>query len=313
MGFFSAVCTSTARLDGKTAIITGSNTGIGKVTAKDFFERGAKVIMACRNKTKATEAVNDIKDSCKSKQGLGELVVAELDLTSLKSVRNCAKTIMDQESRIDLLVNNAGVMTCPESRTADGYEMQFGTNHLGHFLFTLLLLPKIVQSPSARIVNVSSRAHEAGTIDFNDLNWNNKPYSALKAYAQSKLANILFTKELARQLADKNINNVTVYSLHPGVIKTELGRHLKDTYGALVTSLWDLLRWAIKTPEQGAQTTIYCSVDEKCATESGLYYAECALKSPTKAAQNEEDAKRLWIESLKLVDLPDNYVPFNKI
>ncbi|XP_066152917.1 retinol dehydrogenase 13-like isoform X2 [Euwallacea fornicatus] len=269
--------------------------------------------MACRNKTKATAAANDIKDSCKSKQNLGELVVTELDLSSLKSVKNCAKIIMDQENKIDLLINNAGVMTCPESRTEDRFEMQFGTNHLGHFLFTLLLLPKIAQSPSARIVNVSSRAHERGTIDFNDLNWNNKPYSALKAYAQSKLANILFTMELARQLAEANMNHITVYSLHPGVIKTELGRHLKDTYGAFLVYLWDLCQWAIKTPEQGAQTTIYCSVDEKCATESGLYYADCVLKKPSKAARNKEDAKRLWIESLKLVDLPDNYMPFNKI
>lgn len=310
MGFCNAVCTSAARLDGKTAIITGCNTGIGKVTAKDFFERGARVIMACRNKQKAIEAVDDIKTLCKSKENLGELAVEELDLTSLRSVRECAKTLLEKEPRIDLLVNNAGIMTCPEGKTEDGFETQFGTNHLGHFLFTLLLLPKIIQSTPARIVTVSSVAHDRGKIDFDDLNWNKRTYSAIGAYGQSKLANILFTKELARRLKEANINNVTSYSLHPGVIKTDLGRHISDTYGPVVKFLWGMVGWTMKTPEQGAQTTIYCSVDEKCANESGLYYAECAVKTPTKAARNEEDAKRLWIESLKLVNLPENYDPF---
>lgn len=121
---------------------------------------GARVIMACRNKQKATEAANDIKLLCKSTSNVGELVVEELDLTSLNSVRQCAKTLLNKENRIDLLINNAGVMTCPESKTQDGFETQFGTNHLGHFLLTLLLLPKIVQSAPSRIVTVSSKAHE---------------------------------------------------------------------------------------------------------------------------------------------------------
>lgn len=309
MGFCNAVCTSAVRLDGKTAVITGCNTGIGKMTAKDLFERGARVIMACRNKQKATEAANDIKSLCKSTSNVGELVVEELDLTSLNSVRQCAKTLLNKENRIDLLINNAGVMTCPESKTQDGFETQFGTNHLGHFLLTLLLLPKIVQSAPSRIVTVSSKAHERGTIDFNDLNWNTRSYSALNAYGQSKLANVLFTKELARRLKEANIKNVTVYSLHPGVIKTDLGRHLSTTYGWFVRFLVSLAGWALKTPEQGAQTTIYCAVDEKCANESGLYYAECAVKTPSRLATNEDDAKRLWSESLKLVGLPENYDP----
>lgn len=121
---------------------------------------GARVIMACRNKQKATEAANDITLLCKSTSNVGELVVEELDLTSLNSVRQCAKTLLNKENRIDLLINNAGVMTCPESKTQDGFETQFGTNHLGHFLLTLLLLPKIVQSAPSRIVTVSSKAHE---------------------------------------------------------------------------------------------------------------------------------------------------------
>lgn len=312
MGFFSAVCTSAARLDGKTAVITGCNTGIGKITAKDFFERGARVIMACRNTEKASETANDIKTLCQNKENLGELVVEELDLSSLKSVRNCAKTLLEKEAKIDLLVNNAGIMACPEGKTEDGFETQFGTNHLGHFLFTLLLLPKICQSIPARIVTVSSMAHDRGTVDFDDLNWEKRKYSPVKAYGQSKLANVLFTKELARKLEENNINNVTAYSLHPGVIKTELGRHMKEVFGSFVLFAWGLFQWALKTPEQGAQTTIYCSIDEKCAKESGLYYAECAVKTPSKEARNEENAKRLWDESLKLVGLPADYNPFVK-
>ncbi|CAH1992423.1 unnamed protein product [Acanthoscelides obtectus] len=157
---FSVKCTSPNRLDKKTAIVTGSNTGIGKHTAKDFFERGARVIMACRNPQLAEKAAEDIKELCKGKSNLGELVAVKLDLSSLKSVRECAKQILAKEKRIDLLINNAGVMMCPYSKTEDGFEMQMGTNHLGHFLFTMLLLPTICNSIPARIVNVSSLAHE---------------------------------------------------------------------------------------------------------------------------------------------------------
>ncbi|XP_076261461.1 retinol dehydrogenase 11-like [Rhynchophorus ferrugineus] len=312
MIFRSAVCTSTARLDGKTALITGSNTGIGKVAVKDFFERGARVIMACRNEDKAKVAADDIKTSCQTKENTGEILIERLDLGSLESIRNCAQKLLEREPKIDLLVNNAGVMMCPEGKTEDGFETQLGTNYLGHFLLTLLLLPKIRQSSAARIVNVSSVAHERGSIDFDDLNSQKKPYSAYAAYTQSKLANVLFTKELDRRLKESKIDNINVYSLHPGVIKTELGRHLQETYGSALMFVWRLFSWAIKTPEQGAQTTIYCSVDEKCANESGLYYSDCAVKTPSKAAQNSEDAEKLWVESLKLVGLPDNYNPFEQ-
>ncbi|ERL94284.1 hypothetical protein D910_11565 [Dendroctonus ponderosae] len=299
MGFFSAACTSAARLDGKTAVITGCNTGIGKVTAKDFFERGARVIMACRDQQKAAAAADDIKASCQSTAKLGELVIEPLDLTSLQSVRNCANTILDKEPSIDLLVNNAGIMICPEGKTEDGFETQFGTNHLGHFLFTVLLLPKISQSERSRIVTLSSIAHE--------------PYDRIDGCMGHRL-NVIGDKLKYNPptFPEANIDNVTTYSLHPGVIRTELGRHMRSTYGSVASFIWSLFSWAVKTPEQGAQTTIYCSVDEKCANESGLYYAECAVKTPSQAASNKEDAKRLWIESLRLVGLPNNYNPFKK-
>ncbi|XP_018578812.1 retinol dehydrogenase 13-like [Anoplophora glabripennis] len=312
MGFFSAKCTSLARLDGKTAIITGCNTGIGKCTVQDFFSRGGRVVMACRNLEKANEAAESIKEDCKNKENLGEIVVTELDLSSFKSIRNCARRLLSTEKRIDVLVNNAGVMMCPETKTEDGFELQFGTNHLGHFLLTLLLLPKICQSTPARIVNVSSTGHTGCKMDFNDLNWETRKYSSFQAYKQSKLANVLFTKELARRLKENNITGVNVYSLHPGVIKTELGRHVRLSIPWGLHWLLNTMSLFMKTPEQGAQTTIYCAVDEKCANETGLYYAECESKEPSAEAKNEEAARKLWDVSLKLVGLEDNFFNLQK-
>ncbi|XP_025837099.1 retinol dehydrogenase 13 isoform X3 [Agrilus planipennis] len=302
MRLFSGKCTSSARLDGKTAIVTGSNTGIGKETVKDFFLRGARVLMLCRNTEKAQEAAEDIKKQCTGKTGLGEIVVEELDLSSLKSIKTCAEKVKNNEDRINILVNNAGVMMCPLTRTEDGFEMQFGTNHLGHFYLTLLLLPKIIKSAPARIVNVSSLAHNRGQMNFDDLNWEKRNYSAVGAYGQSKLANILFTKELARRLQEKNLHGVTAYSLHPGVIRTDLGRHLDQTVCFGSSFLFSKSIF-LKSPLQGAQTSIYCSVDESLDKETGLYYSDCKKTSPSSRARNIDDAKKLWEESSKLVGL----------
>ncbi|KAF2884586.1 hypothetical protein ILUMI_21589 [Ignelater luminosus] len=309
---WDAVCTSTARLDGKTVIVTGSNTGIGKITVKDFYKRGGRVLMACRNLEKAKEAAEDIKKECEGLQNLGTIVVIKLDLSSLKSIRDCAEHLLETEQHIDILVNNAGVMFCPESRTEDGFEMQIGTNHLGHFLFTLLLLPRMIKSAPARIVNVSSVGHSflRGPMNLDDLNWEQRSYSTTQAYFQSKLANVLFTKELARRLKEANIDGVTTYSLHPGNINTDLQRHVDDSFFRGMSWIMNMFRPFLKTPVQGAQTTIYCSVDENASKETGLYYAECKVKQPSSKANNVEDAKKLWDLSLKMVGLPQDYNPF---
>ncbi|KAK9889887.1 hypothetical protein WA026_008689 [Henosepilachna vigintioctopunctata] len=307
LGVFSSKCTSTSKLHGKTAIITGCNIGIGKVTAKDFFSRGARVIMACRNLDLAEEARNDIKIDCENMTNCGELLITELDLSSLESVRKCAKHLLETENEINLLINNAGVMMCPFSKTEDGYELQFATNHLGHFLFTILLLPKIIQSRPARIVTVSSLAHENGEIMFDDINWEKRPYDSLTAYRQSKLANVLFSRELARRLKEANIQGVNTYSLHPGVIATNLGRHLKLNNPFIKLIMAIFVKPLIKTPEQGSQTTIYCAVDEKCENETGLYYSNCKVKDPSDTAKNGEIAKRLWDVSMEMVNLNKNY------
>ncbi|KAI4465300.1 phosphatidylinositol-glycan biosynthesis class f protein-related [Holotrichia oblita] len=307
MGLYSEK--SKVRLDGKTAIITGCNTGIGKETAMDLYKRGATVIMACRNTEKAEEAANDIINSTKEIQNHGKIIVVELNLSSLASVRECSDKILQKHERIDLLINNAGVMTCPYGKTEDGFETQIGTNHLGHFLFTLLLLPRIIQSSPARIVNVSSMAHR-GYIDFDDLNWDKRSYSAAGAYQQSKLANILFTKELNRRLKEANIEGVTVYTLHPGAINTDLQRHIGATYGKTISWMINSAgKCFFKTPLEGAQTTIYCAIDEKAGKESGLYYSECKPTRPSDKAEDMTTAKRLWDVSYDLVKLQD-YDPF---
>ena len=216
--FGGGVCYSKARLDSKTAIITGANTGIGLETAVDFAQRNGRVILACRSKEKGEAAVEQVK----KRSGNNNVVFMPLDLSSLDSVRSFCASVLDSEPRLDILVNNAGVMACPYAKTADGFEMQFGVNHLGHFLLTNLLLDRLKEAPAARIVNVSSSAHRRGKINFDDLN-STQSYQQWLAYGQSKLANILFTRSLAKRLEG---TNVIANSLHPGVIRTELGRHI---------------------------------------------------------------------------------------
>ncbi|XP_078593080.1 retinol dehydrogenase 13-like [Branchiostoma floridae x Branchiostoma japonicum] len=293
------VCRSTARLDGKTVVITGANTGIGKETARDIAKRGARVILACRDLTKAEAAAAEIRQDT----GNGNVVVEKLNLASLDSVREFAAKVNAGESRLDILINNAGIMTCPQWKTEDGFEMQFGTNHLGHFLLTNLLLDKLKKSAPSRVVNVSSSAHAGGHIHFDDINLE-KSYGPIKAYCQSKLANVLFTKELDRKLKG---TGMTTYSLHPGCIHTELQRNLDDAYDWLYFLLKPLFLVSLhllgKTPQQGAQTTIHCAVSEGLETSSGLYFMDCAPKEPIPEAKDEEVAKKLWELSEKMVGL----------
>ena len=214
-----SVCRSQARLDGKTVIITGANTGIGLETAVDLAKRNARVILACRSVERGETAAVEVR----KRSGNDNVVFVQLDLASLDSVRKFAAKILEEEPHIDILINNAGVMAIPKRMlTQDGFEMQFGTNHLGHFLLTNLLLDRIKEAPSARIVNVSSKAHIRGNLDFDNLN-SEKSYTPWLAYGNSKLANILFTRSLAKRLEG---TGVMTNSLHPGLIMTELSRHL---------------------------------------------------------------------------------------
>ncbi|KAE8601465.1 hypothetical protein XENTR_v10013678 [Xenopus tropicalis] len=292
-------CPSKASIIGQTVIVTGANTGIGKETALELAKRGGRIIMACRDMGKCENAARDIRGKT-----LNHNVFARhLDLASSKSIKEFAKTIINEEERVDVLINNAAVMRCPHWKTEDNFEMQFGVNHLGHFLLTNLLLEKMKRSENSRIINVSSLAHIAGDIDFDDLNWEKKKYNTKAAYCQSKLANVLFTNELAKRLQGTKL---TANSLHPGVADTELGRHTGMHQSAFSSTILAPLFWfLVKSPKQAAQPSVYLAVAENLQGVSGKYFNALKEKEPAPQALDEESARKLWEESAKLVHLEE--------
>ncbi|XP_053689610.1 retinol dehydrogenase 12-like [Sabethes cyaneus] len=286
----------TTRCDGKVIVITGANTGIGKETAKELLLRGGKVYIACRSLEKANQARQELL----AETGMDNIHVRELDLASLESVRKFATSFLAEEPRLDILINNAGVMACPKALTKDGFEQQLGVNHLGHFLLTNLLLDRLKASSPSRIVNLSSLAHKWGSINKQDLN-SEQSYNQVTAYCQSKLANVLFTRELGKRLKG---TGVTTYAVHPGTVDTELARHMGTFFFLFEHKLVKpLLRLVFKTPRSGAQTSLYTALDEELASESGKYYADCRATVPTKAARDDETASWLWNMSEKMTGL----------
>ncbi|XP_069552651.1 retinol dehydrogenase 12-like [Brachyistius frenatus] len=288
---FRGAWSSEERLDGKTVVITGANTGIGKETAIDLAKRGAKVIIACRDMEKAGAAVKEIKES----SGSDSVACMKLDLSDTKSIREFAEAINRDEQKLNILINNAGVMVCPYGKTADGFEMQIGVNHMGHFLLTHLLIDLIKRSAPARIITVSSMAHSWGSINLEDIN-SEKSYDKGRAYSQSKLANVLFTRSLARRLEG---TGVTAYVLHPGVVQTDLWRHLSG-FQQLVMKVVSPFT---KNSVQGAQTSIYCAVEPSLEKESGGYYSDCAPASCCAAAKDDDLAKKLWELSCRMLSV----------
>jgi NAD(P)-dependent dehydrogenase (short-subunit alcohol dehydrogenase family) len=283
---------------GKTALITGANTGIGFETARVLAARGARVLLACRSQAKAQDALQRITAICPG----ANLDVLTLDLASLASVRKAAAAVA-REPRVDVLINNAGVMVPPKTLTADGFELQFGVNHLGHFAFTGLLLPKLLKQADARIVNVASSAHKFGRMDFDDLHAE-RGYSAGARYGMSKLANLLFTFELKRRLADAGAGHVSVLACHPGGAETDLARHLPKMMSAAILPF---ARMVINSAAEGALPTLRAATDPQAV--SGEYYGpagwfEIAGSAvPVTAdprAHNAADAQRLWALSIAL-------------
>eukprot|EP00262_Sarcandra_glabra_P003358 TRINITY_DN14034_c0_g1_i1.p1 TRINITY_DN14034_c0_g1~~TRINITY_DN14034_c0_g1_i1.p1 ORF type:complete len:323 (-),score=56.25 TRINITY_DN14034_c0_g1_i1:284-1252(-) len=283
-----------------TAIVTGGASGIGTETARVLALRGAHVIIAARN----IEAANDAKQLILKDNGSARVDVLKLDLCSLKSVRDFADTFNALNLPLNILINNAGVMFCPYQLSKDGVEMQFATNHLGHFLLTNLLLDKIkntarVTGIEGRIVNLSSIAHlhtyEDG-IRFDKIN-DQVGYSDKKAYGQSKLANILHAKELSRRLQEEGAN-VTVNAVHPGLIMTNLMRHsavLMKVLKVLTYILW-------KNVPQGAATSCYAALHPSLKGVTGKYFLDCNEMQPSPLARDGALAQRLWDFSDKLVD-----------
>lgn len=304
MWLLSGRCRSRARLDGKTAVVTGANCGVGKETALDFVRRGARVIMACRDMKKAEDAAAYIRLQTKGSEGAGMVEVVQLDLASLASVRKCAQHLLDTQTRIHILVNNAGVCFYPKAVTEDGFEMHMAVNHFGHFLLTCLLLPRIIRSGTARIVIVASSFHYvAKRIHFEDLHWEKRQYSAFKSFAESKLANVLISAELAKRLKG---TQVSTYSLHPGLVASEAARYMDTTWFRGAQWFHDkVLARFIKTPEQGAQTSIHCAVCEETAYDTGLYYRDCKISSCKSLVNDTVLLQKFWEESAHLVGLGD--------
>ncbi|XP_067099303.1 retinol dehydrogenase 14-like [Osmerus mordax] len=283
-------------MQGKTIIVTGANSGIGKATTIDLLKRHGRVIMACRDVKRAEDAARDIR--METGQDTGELVIQYLDLASLTSVHRFCENIIKEESRIDVLINNAGIYQCPYSKTEDGFEMQFGVNHLGHFLLTHLLKDLLIKSAPSRIIVVSSKLYKYGQINFEDLNSDNS-YDKALAYGRSKLANLLFTCELACRLKE---TGVTVNALTPGLVRTNLGRHV--SIPLLAKPLFNMAsRVFFKSPEQGAQTSVYLACSPDVEGVCGKCFADCKEQSLLPKATDEEVARKLWDISEVMVGL----------
>ncbi|XP_067102770.1 dehydrogenase/reductase SDR family member 13-like [Osmerus mordax] len=296
IGVKGASCKSKVKLHGKTAIVTGSNTGIGKTTAIDLAKRGARVILACRSKQRGEAALAEIK----KESGSNQAVYMQLDLGSLKSVRSFVETFLKTEPRLDLLINNAGIYM--QGQTEDGLGMMFGVNHIGHFLLTILLLDRLKECGPSRVVNVSSTFHNFGTIDFNCLSTHKElgvgktTIDDTKIYSNSKLCNVLFTHELAQRLKG---TKVTCYSLHPGSINTDLTRDAK----ILAMLLKPITMLFFKTPVQGSQTTLHCALQEGLEPLSGRYFSNCTVRDVYAKAKDDAVAKKLWEVSETLCGL----------
>jgi len=291
------VYTGKERLDGKVAVVTGANVGIGKETAKDFVRRGARVILACRDMKKAEQAKLEIIQET----GITNRVeVMQLDLGSFKSVRKFASELCAKEGKLDILVNNAGIAFHPRNMTEDGQEQVIQVNHLSSFLLTNLLTDLLKAAGTSRVINLSSLAHTWAKegIQFDDLKWENTKFDSWQAYGQSKLANILFSREFARRNAKSGI---TTYSVHPGAVSTELGRHYQSKIPSFLLPVTDQAKLFLKTSEGGAQTTIFCAVEPSLAAETGKYYADCARIGTSPAALDDKQAKKLWDVSKEIV------------
>jgi NAD(P)-dependent dehydrogenase (short-subunit alcohol dehydrogenase family) len=286
-------------MQGKTVVVTGGNSGIGYETALALSAMGARVIVTARNADKGRAAVAAINDTLAGPAAV-QLVV--FDLADLASVRRGADEILELAPRLDVLVNNAGLIQTLRSETVDGYETTFAVNHLGPFLLTNLLADRLVQSAPARIVNVASTAHSAARhgMPFDDLQ-STRRYRAMRVYGQSKLANILFTLELSRRLSS---SGVTANALHPGTVRTGYGAD-GDARGFLAFGIRIASPFFL-SPAKGARTSVYLASSPEVEGVSGEYFVKCKARQPRRWAQDPEAAARLWRVSEELVGQPQH-------
>lgn len=279
----------------KLVLITGANSGIGKATAIKLATLGANVVMLCRNKEKGETARQDIIQTSGNKN----IALILIDLADLSSVRKAAEEIKAKYNHIDVLINNAGGYFAERKTSKDGYECTFAMNHLGHFLLTNLLLNELKVAVNARIINLGAVIHKQGHINFDDL-MTEKNYKGFGAYSNAKLANILFTKELTRRLQDTDI---TVNTLHPGMVRT----NFTADASRLIKFLMTLLGRFLKSPEKGADTSVYLASSKDVAGISGKYFVNRKEKKSSPESYSEEVAKKLWDVSCELTGLDHDW------
>ncbi len=270
----------------KLAIVTGGNSGMGKATVSALADHGFTVIMVCRSRQRGEEALEELR-----RIGKRDIRLMLCDLGNMQEIRNFTDEFRKQFNRVDVLVNNAGVVSLDRRETEDGLEEQFGVNHIGHFLLTLRLLD--LMRSGSRLVMVASGAHMVGKIHFNDYNLK-KGFNVVKAYSQSKLANILFTRELADRLKPRGI---TVNCCHPGAVATSMGVDRITGYGSAVT---ELLKPIFLSPEEGARTAIYLATSPEGGKVTGKYFYRCQISKTSNAAKSRKLAKQLFELSEKI-------------
>ena len=292
-----ATCKIVKDLTGQVIIITGANTGIGKETARALARMGATVILACRDKERTQPVVEELIQDTKNKN----IEFMRCDLGDLRSIKEFAEEFKRRYQKLNVLINNAGIGSTPERKTTkDGLELVLGTNHVGHFYLTTLLLDVLKKSGPSKVVNVSSLMHKGCKMRWDDLMLEKK-FDLVFTYSQSKLANVLFAKELQRRVENDNIK---VVSLHPGTIHTELNRHFDEKWFHKVFFrgiLHPAMHVFGKTREQGAQTSVYCAVEDYDKLQAGGYYDDCKIAKASAEACKEENGKRLWEMTEKII------------
>ncbi len=278
-------------LENKRILVTGANSGIGRATAEALASRGATVVLACRNQEKTQPVIEEIR----AKTGNSKVHFHALDLANLKSVRESAASYLETGEKIDVLINNAG-LAGHQGLTSDGFEITFGTNHLGHFLFTLLLLDRLREAAPSRIVMVASRSHYAAKgIDFEAVRKPTRTTTGLHEYEVSKLANVLFAAELGRRLEG---SGVTTYSLNPGRIASDIWRRIPWPVRPIMLLF-------MKSNEEGAETSLYCATNEELSKHTGLYYEESKERRASKQALDLQLAQTLWRESCEMIGIDE--------
>jgi NAD(P)-dependent dehydrogenase (short-subunit alcohol dehydrogenase family) len=284
-------------MKGKTVVITGGTSGIGEVAAEILAKKGARIVLVARDKTRGNATLGRLRSSA---PGVAHSIYFA-DLTSLAEMKRVAAQIADQEQRIDVLINNAGALFARRRLTPDGLEFTFALNHMAYFVLTEGLRERLIASRPARIINTASAAHQDATLDFDDLQ-SAKNYRALKAYSRSKLCNILFTRELARQLHG---TGVTANCLHPGFVATRFG----DQSGGPIASLLWLAKFFAISPAEGAETIVCLASSPNVATTTGQYFYKCLPTTPSRSARDDRSALLLWQRSAVLAGLKEDGGP----